>query len=92
MHIYPLTFFLVLTEGADVIAIDAFSKSVPDNLDIIIGIAFIRVKSPPFLKHAVHKCSVYKQAAIMWTLGHDQQLLRPSIRSLQMLTPKPCRI
>lgn len=34
---------LALTEGADVIAIDAFSKSVPDNLDIIIGIAFIRV-------------------------------------------------
>ncbi|CAN7999912.1 unnamed protein product, partial [Ixodes hexagonus] len=48
-----------LTEGADVIAIDAFSKSVPDNLDIIIGIAFIRPGENQLQRHYLN---IYSQS------------------------------
>ncbi|XP_077522356.1 KICSTOR complex protein kaptin-like isoform X1 [Amblyomma americanum] len=51
--------FTYLPEGADVIAIDAFSKSVPDNLDIIIGIAFIR---PGENQLARHYLNIYSQS------------------------------
>lgn len=51
--------FTYLPEGADVIAIDAFSKSVPDNLDIIIGIAFIRPGENQLPKHYLN---IYSQS------------------------------
>lgn len=51
--------FTYLPEGADVIAIDAFSKPVPDNLDIIIGIAFIR---PGENQLARHYLNIYSQS------------------------------
>lgn len=51
--------FTYLPEGADVIAIDAFSKSAPDNLDIIIGIAFIRPGENQLAKHYLN---IYSQS------------------------------
>lgn len=51
--------FTYLPEGADVIAIDAFSKSAPDNLDIIIGIAFIRPGENQLVKHYLN---IYSQS------------------------------
>lgn len=51
--------FTYLPEGADVIAIDAFSKSVPDNLDIIIGIAFIRPGENQLQRHYLN---IYSQS------------------------------
>ncbi|KAL1417256.1 hypothetical protein MTO96_026992 [Rhipicephalus appendiculatus] len=67
--------FTYLPEGADVIAIDAFSKSVPDNLDIIIGIAFIR---PGENQLARHYLNIYSQSEPGCGLDLDRIARKPA--------------